>query len=296
VNVRHLETFYHVARNGGINRAVGRTPYGIQQSAISEQIRSLEDHLGCRLFERQPFRLTAEGDILLKLAQPFFENLAALVPRLRGGLKSCIRIAAAEVAVQHYLPPIVRSMRELDPNLRLTFRSGTGGDMKRWLQEGEVDLVITSVPGRAPVGIASRMIVALPLLLIVNKTGGIRSAERFWSTRDIVHPLICPADAEGISQTFRRGLERGGIRWPTTIVASSVSSVTAFVASGEGVGVSLDLPCLIGRPDIRVLPLQGFDPVPIAALWRPPDTSKLKSLLGVIMKRAQVVFDEARMR
>src|SRR5471032_2378110 len=75
VNIHHLELFYHVARHGGISRAVRHMPYGIQQPAVSGQMRLLEQGLGVRLFERTPFRLTAEGSQLFAFVESFFDNL-----------------------------------------------------------------------------------------------------------------------------------------------------------------------------------------------------------------------------
>jgi hypothetical protein len=65
MNIHHLELFYHVARHGGISGAVRHMPCAIQQPAVSNQIRQLEEDLGVKLFERQPFQLTPEGGKLI---------------------------------------------------------------------------------------------------------------------------------------------------------------------------------------------------------------------------------------
>ena len=83
MNIHHLELFYYVARHGGISRAVRNMPYGIQQPAVSSQVLLLEEDLGAKLFERQPFRLTREGEELYAFIRPFFENLPAMGAKLR---------------------------------------------------------------------------------------------------------------------------------------------------------------------------------------------------------------------
>ncbi|HTB64520.1 MAG TPA: LysR family transcriptional regulator [Opitutales bacterium] len=75
MNIHHLELFYYVAEYGGISRAVRHMPYGIQQPAVSSQILQLEQDLGLKLFDRQPFQLTPEGEDLFAFVKPFFENL-----------------------------------------------------------------------------------------------------------------------------------------------------------------------------------------------------------------------------
>src|ERR1043165_6812535 len=54
MNVHHLELFYYVARHGGISAAVRHIPYGIQQPAVSGQMRAPEDNLGGKTFARSP--------------------------------------------------------------------------------------------------------------------------------------------------------------------------------------------------------------------------------------------------
>src|SRR3954462_15102852 len=83
MNVHHLELFYYVARHGGISAAVRHIPYGIQQPAVSGQMRALEEDVKAKLFERTPFRLTPAGERLYAHVQPFMENLASLTAQLQ---------------------------------------------------------------------------------------------------------------------------------------------------------------------------------------------------------------------
>src|SRR5215218_11229320 len=88
MNVHHLELFYYVAKHAGISAAVRHIPYGIQQPAVSGQMRALEENTGAQLFERSPFRLTPAGEKLFAHVQPFFENLDAVEADLRGGTQA----------------------------------------------------------------------------------------------------------------------------------------------------------------------------------------------------------------
>src|SRR3954468_18239376 len=98
MNVHHLELFYYVAKHGGISAAVRQIPYGIQQPAVSGQMRALEENTGAQLFERSPFRLTPAGEKLYAHVLPFFENLEALASELRDGAgESELRVGASEL-------------------------------------------------------------------------------------------------------------------------------------------------------------------------------------------------------
>jgi DNA-binding transcriptional LysR family regulator len=282
VNVHHLELFYHVVRNRGISRAIGHMPFGIQQPALSEQIKLLEDDLGTKLFDRQPFRLTAAGHELYTFARPFFEDLQRLAPKLRNRAHRVIRVASDEMMIQQYIGPVLQAMRQAQPNVQLSLRSGSGEPMLGWLREGEVDLVITAIDGQRPHGLAYELIASRRLTLVVGKKTAIRSASHLWSGPQITHSLISPCATDGISQVFQRGLKQGNLLWAPETVASSAGTIAPSVASGAGVGVTLEVPYLVCHPQVRALRLDGFDLVKIAALWRPEDNGNLGVLLSVI--------------
>src|SRR5437868_1735290 len=102
MNIHHLELFYYVARFGGISAAVRRMPYGIQQPAVSSQVLRLEEDLGVKLFERQPFRITSEGQELLTFIRPFFDNLDEVGVKLRKRIAPQLRIGAAELVLRDH--------------------------------------------------------------------------------------------------------------------------------------------------------------------------------------------------
>ena len=108
MNIHHLELFYYVSRYGGISAAVRHMPYGIQQPALSSQIRLLEVDLGVTLFERKPFRLTPEGEELLEFVRRFFDNLASVRVSLSKRATPQIRIAASELVLRDYLPAVTQ--------------------------------------------------------------------------------------------------------------------------------------------------------------------------------------------
>ena len=143
-------------------------------------------------------------------------------------------------------------------------------------------MVITAIDGHRPHGLAYQHIATRRLVLIVERRASIRAADSLWEQTQIVAPLISPCSTDGISQVFQRGLKRGSIEWSPQIVASSVGTVAPCVASGAGMGVTLGVPYLIRHPNVRALPLNGFDAVTIAAIWRPEDSTRVKPLLATI--------------
>ncbi len=290
MNLHHLELFYYVAKHGGISRAVRHIPYGIQQPAVSSQVLLLEQDLGAKLFDRQPFRLTAEGKELYDFARPFFDNASALADRIRGRQAPVLRFAASELILRDYLPPIIERLRRKHPALRFAFRTGFQTQFETWLQEGEVDLAITPLQARPQAGLKSIPIVQLPPVLIVPKRSPLKSAAELWARDPIDDPLISLPAGEAISRVFRKGLAEMKVDWPTSIEASSTEIVAEYVGIGYGLGIGVDVPHLIKHPNVRTLPLPGFDPVEVVALWRPPATPLHDDLRAAIEARTQELW------
>ncbi|HUJ44588.1 MAG TPA: LysR family transcriptional regulator [Opitutaceae bacterium] len=279
MNIHHLELFYYVARHGGISRAVRHIPYGIQQPAVSSQILLLEEGLGAKLFERSPFRLTTEGGELYAFVRPFFENLDAVEARLRKRAAPIVRIGASELVLREYLPSVMQLLRQKYPQVRLSLQSGFTPQLEAWLLDRQIDLAVTPLDKRPPKRLSCLRLLRVPLVLLVQRQAKIRSAAELWAPGRITEPLITlPAD-ETISRVFKKGLRRLGIEWPATIEASSLDIVTQYVANGQGVGVNVNLAGVSRHAQVRILPLDGFDPIEVAALWHGQPAPLVRVLL-----------------
>lgn len=292
MNLHHLELFYYVARHGGISRAVRKMPYGIQQPAVSSQILALEEDLATKLFERQPFRLTPDGEQLYAFVRQFFDQVEDVCTAVRKKNAPILRIAASELILRDYLPSIIQRMKQLHPTLRFSLKSGHQADVEKWLEEREIDLAVTPLHTAPAATLHSLPIVKLPLVLLVPKKSPIKSADQLWQQSPIPEPLIRLPLTEGITRAFDRGLKKRGVDWPVSIEASSTELVTQYVANGYGVGVTVNLPNLVKHRAVRALPLPDFEPVEIAALWRPPTDALHDSLRTVISARAKELWGE----
>lgn len=283
MNIHHLELFYYVAKHGGISRAVRNMPYGIQQPAVSSQILLLEDDLGARLFSRQPFKLTREGEELFQFVQPFFENLGPMADKLRKRSAPSLRIGASELVLRDYLPPVVERLRAVEPRLRLGLRSGFQNEVEKWLLDQEIDLAIIPLENKPPARLRCLRLLRLPLVLLVNKKSKIKSAAELWVQGAIDEPLICLPETEVMTRKFRQGLAKLNVEWLHSIEASSMGLATRYVANGYGIAVSLGNTEVVKHRDVRVLPLPGFAPVEMVALWN----GEPSPLVRVVLEESQ---------
>lgn len=279
MNIHHLELFYYVARHGGISAAVRHMPYGIQQPAVSSQILLLEETLGVKLFKRSPFRLSAAGEELAAFVRPFFENLGPMADRLRGLAVPQLRLGAAELVLRSHLPAVIQQMKQERPDLRLALRSGYQRELEAALRDHEVDLAVMPLHGRLPAQTRCLRLMRLPLVLLVNKKSKIKSASELWAQKRPAELLICLPPTESLNLIFQQGLKRLGVTWSLAIEASSMYLITQYVANGAGVGVNISMPEVVRHPAVRVLPLDGFDQLELAAVWYGAPTPLIRVVL-----------------
>jgi DNA-binding transcriptional LysR family regulator len=289
MNVHHLELFYYVARHGGIMPAVRNIPYGIQQPAVSSQIAQLEEFLGVTLFQRRPFKLTAEGEKLFRFVQPFFANLDKMAGELQGGQARRIRIGASAIVLRDHLPEVFQAARKKFPGLKLSLREGYPAQLERLLHDDEIDLAFTLVERKTAAGVQSLTLLELPLVLLVEINSPLKSAEELWRRDRIDEPLVCLPAEETISKIFQEELQKRGVDWFPGIEASSLELIEAYVASGPGIGVSIAIPRRVLSSKVRALPLPGFPPLIIGAMWRGRKTPLIETFLAEAQKRAKLL-------
>lgn len=290
MNIHHLELFYYVARHGGISEAVRNMPYGIQQPAISGQVIQLEEFLGVTLFHRRPFSLTPPGKELFDFIKPFFDNLTPMAEKLRGGISQHLRIAAGETLLRDHLPPLLQELSKQFPKLKVTLREGYHPEVIAWLQQQEIDLSVGLLGGKPPAGINVIPMFKIPLVLLVPKRSKLASAQELWQRDRIEETLITVPSNEPISRTFQDGLAKLKVDWFSGIEVSTVEMVQTYVANGYGIGVTVGVPKMKYHPQVRPLPLNGFEPVTFGVLWQGRRTVLLDALFKFLEGAARALM------
>jgi DNA-binding transcriptional LysR family regulator len=289
MNVHHLELFYYVAKHGGISEAARGMPYGIQQPAISGQVIQLEEFLGVTLFQRRPFALTPAGEELYRFVEPFFGKLDEMAQKLQGGVAHHIRIGASEIVLRDHLPVLTQVVRKRFPKLKFTLREGYQPEIEVWLEKQEIDLGLTLLGERSVPGITTLPLLDFPLMLIVPRKCGLKSADELWKMDRIEEALITLPAYEMMCRNFQHGLSRRGIDWFPSIEVSSLKLIETYVAADYGYGLFLDIPKTKLAPEVRSLPLPGFQPVTFGALWRGRVTPLIEAFLETVKDRAREI-------
>lgn len=151
VELRHLRTILALRDAGSLVEAAERL--FLTQSALSHQLKDLENRLGCSLFVRKtrPVRFTSVGERLLKLAEeilPQFDGAMNDVTRLIGGDSGRLYMAIECHSCFEWLLPAINEYRESWPDVELDVSSGFHFEPLPALVRGDLDLVITADPIR----------------------------------------------------------------------------------------------------------------------------------------------------
>ena len=149
LDFRHLRTIRAIHEAGGMARAAEQL--NITQSALSHQMKGLEDQAGVELFVRRakPLRLSAAGMKLLRVAERVLPELDALSEEfraLRQGRAGRLHIAIECHACFDWLFPVLEQFRRAWPEVDVDIRPGLAFDALPALMREEVDLVISSDP------------------------------------------------------------------------------------------------------------------------------------------------------
>lgn len=146
---RHLRTIRAIHEAGGLARAADILH--ITQSALSHQVKGIEEQCGVELFVRRskPLRLSAAGQKLLRLAERILPEIEALEEEFRGlrsGKAGRLHIAIECHACFEWLFPVLEAFRRAWPDVDVDIRPGLAFDALPALLREDVDLVVSSDP------------------------------------------------------------------------------------------------------------------------------------------------------
>ncbi|WP_085836185.1 LysR family transcriptional regulator [Aquimixticola soesokkakensis] len=149
IEFRHLRTIKAIHEAGGLARAADKL--NITQSALSHQVKGLEDQAGVELFVRRskPLKLSAAGMKLLALADDILPRVAAMEEDFAGlvaGKSGRLHIAIECHACFEWLFPVLEEFRKAWPDVDVDIRPGLAFGALPALQREEVDLVVSSDP------------------------------------------------------------------------------------------------------------------------------------------------------
>ncbi len=281
MHLRQLEYFAAVSETLNFTKAAQQ--FYISQTAVSQQIRALEEELGVRLFNRtnRSVELTPAGKI-------FLEDARAI---LRRANDACIRAKQAETVFtgtlalgfvkgfeKNFPSDLLAEFREHYPNIALRFLRENVSELYDALLEGDLDLAFNIRYSMDDLDdLETRLIREYPLLAVMPASHPLahRTSIRREELKGFPLVDIKKSDSRyGEMSTILRAFTSAGFLPPVSYVSDDIE--TSILAVTAGLGYAL-LPSYITdtipmREKVIAVPIEGEEKqIPIIAAWRKDD-------------------------
>ena len=227
-----LRSFVTVADTGGVTRAA--SALNLTQSAVSMQLKRLEENLGQQLLDRsgRTIGLTGAGEQLLSYGR----RLLALNDEVYGRMTDDTFVGTLVLGVPSdivypAIPPVLRLFHAEHPRMKVQLLSSYTIRLKELFANGECDLILTTEDNVDPAG---ETLAEMPLLWYGSKDG------KVWQKRPL--PLASQPRCQ-----FRKGmleaLDRAGIPWEIAVDSDSSRTTEATVSADMAVAAYIKGTC-----------------------------------------------------
>ncbi len=239
INYHHLRYFWAVAHEGNLTRAAARL--FISQSAVSAQIKKLEQHIGHDLFERRGRQLilTEAGSITLEYANTVFQLGDELLGTLGDSgeaARRVLRVGALTTLSRNFQIGFLEGLVIRD-DVELIVRSGSLTDLIRDLAAHRIDIVLANI-----VPIRDASVTWVPHLIAEQPVSLVGHPKRLQKGRrltDILasEPLLLPTSASSIRTGFDALVERLGVRPRIAAEVDDMAMLRLMARASNGLAV-----------------------------------------------------------
>lgn len=252
MNIRQLRTLIAVVETGSFASAGDRV--GLSHSAISLQIKTMEEELDVCLFDRtvRPPVVTAQGRALAEHARKTVTMFDA-VPGVAKGevVRGRLIVGAVPTVLASFLPKALGELKDLHPDLKIDVRSGNSSEMAADLQKGRLDVVVCTKPPQPVHGLTWHLIAQEPFVVIapIGSAGHDDAA--------LLHdlPFIWFNRKTWAGSAIENHLKKRKIDVTATMEIDSLDAISSMVR--EGLGVSIVPVCKGTDPEwdgLRAIP------------------------------------------
>ncbi len=246
-NFHHLRYFWAVAKDGNLTRTAARLH--VAQSALSSQIRQLEEQLGEALFRREGrgLALTETGKIALAYAEDIFSAGGELLSTLEQGRRreQPLRVGAVATLSRNFQESFVRPIFDR-PEARLCLESGGLEELLARLENLALDVILSNRPPSRESGtrLRCRRVARQPVSIV-----GPRRAKNFRFPDSLADAaMILPGPSSEIRSDFAALCEQLGVR--VRVVAEVDDMATMRLLARDTNTLAL-VPSVVVRDELR---------------------------------------------
>jgi DNA-binding transcriptional LysR family regulator len=257
--------FHQVARQESFTKAAEATFR--TQSALSQQVKALEEELGCRLIERigkRKLRLTAAGERFFRFTRSVlasYEGLREELQELKGTPKGVLRLAAPFTTLYHLFPKVLREYPQHFPQVRLSILDRSQREVIELVRHGDIDFGL-ALESAAPRDLAVRRWLEVEMVLITPRDHPLTRLPRVTVKEISRYPLILPPKDQRSTgrQTIEGLFQKQGLDYQVVMESSNVELSSLYVELGLGISFATmvrDLP-LAGQRSLAFLPMRHY--------------------------------------
>jgi molybdate transport repressor ModE-like protein len=264
VELRHLAALEAIAEHGSFGRAAAALGY--TQSAVSQQLATLERLVGERLVERpggpRPVELTEAGRLLLHHAEAIVARLQAAradMEALRAGEAGTLRVGAFQSAGARILPELLRRYTSAWPRVEVRLEEAEDDSLLSQIEHGDLDLAFVMLPVEES-AVETVELVRDPYVLVTQADSPLARATTPPTFREIgAMPLIGYRTCLG-SQHVEERLRAAGVAPRMAFRSDDNLTLQAMVATG--IGIALVPRLTVNEADGRIAVIELGDRIP----------------------------------
>lgn len=228
---------------------------GLSRSAVSLQVRALEEEFGILLFDRnaRPPKLTPEGEKFVLRARELLSSWSSLRNASRQQPpRGVLNIGAVHTIVSGVLPPALRKLRARRPDLEIKLSTGLAHELEAGVRRGAIDAAVLPQPSAVEPGLVWQPFCTEWLAVIApSRAKGKTDRELLASAPFIRLRRV----AWGLGRLIDQELSRRRIEVNATMEVDTLEGIMSLVTNGIGVSIAPKRP--ISRPF-----MQGIRSVP----------------------------------
>ena len=249
LNYNHLRYFWAVAHNGNLTRTAEQLH--VSQSALSLQIKKLEEQLGHDLFERRGKQLvlTEAGRLTLNHADIIFASGAELLNTLQGEAKTVevLRVGALSTLSRNFQIEFLEPLQGRE-NTSLTIRSGNLADLLAHLEAHRLDVVLTNIspPRDSATPWIVRPLASQPVSVVGYPERQV--AGRSLEATLAQEPIIVPTLETAVRSGFDTFCDQHGIRPSIVAEVDDMALIRVLARRNFGVAVA---PAIVVRDELK---------------------------------------------
>jgi LysR family transcriptional activator of nhaA len=250
LNFHHLRYFHAIAKEGSLTRAARQL--NLSQSALSVQLKKLEESLGHPLFDREhkSLVLTEAGRMTLAHAESIFrlgDDLVDTLQQRRADRRRVLRVGAVATLSRNFQMRLLGDMA-LREDVELVLRSGSLRELLAQLQAHTVDIVLSNQAVRrdADTNWFSHRLAEQPVSLVAGRAKR-RKAFRFPEDLEGA-PVLLPSLDSNIRTAFDLVMERHGVR---PVIAAEVDDMAMLRLLARESGTLALVPPVVVRDELE---------------------------------------------